>query len=204
MAEHVIKYNLKQRNKGFVFRGQDYRRLNKLRDLFYAKRLIGQNDALYDGLCYGNISIRYRNTDKFIISCSQSGHIRKLNRMHYTLVDKINIRKNHIVACGLHSPSSESLSHGAIYQGNKNIKYVVHIHSANIWQNYKKLNLFGVDSSASYGSTYMACACKDYVKKYDSLNYGAFVLLGHQDGIMLYAKKYSTIIKKLNSIFKKQ
>ena len=64
----------------------------------------------------------------FLITGTQTGEIKNLNREHYTCVTDYNIEKNFIRSEGPIKASSESLTHAMIYELDPAIKVVIHVH----------------------------------------------------------------------------
>ncbi len=164
--------------------------LNKARDYFFEKKLIGM---CKNGVGFGNISCRYRK-NKFIVSGSATGGLKKLGTKHYSLVLNWNFKKNQVVYSGKTKPSSETMSHLAIYESDPEIKMVVHIHNRKLWQKLKN-KVPTTDSKASYGSPEIADSIKKVLKRKSNLKQGVLVMGGHQDGIMIFAKDWSDILK---------
>ena len=104
--------------------------LDKWRDKFYSLGLIGVNK---DGIGIGNISSR-SNGNQFIISGSGTGKIEKLTEKHYCEVIEFDLKKNYLVCKGKINASSESLTHAAVYESDKKINAVIHVHSPDLWK----------------------------------------------------------------------
>ena len=113
--EGYIKFNLNWEEKGFDFNYMDFLQINSYRKKLYELELIG---AYPDGIGFGNISIR-NNKSEFIISGSATGNFKNLTKKHYSLVKDYNIHKNSVLCKDLNKASSESLTHAAIYESNK-------------------------------------------------------------------------------------
>ena len=81
-------------------------------------------------------------------------------------------------------PSSESLTHAAIYALDERIKFVFHAHSPQIWRNREKLGIAQTDAQIPYGTPEMASEMR---RLYDT---GAFdngnilAMAGHEDGVI--------------------
>src|SRR3954451_10254050 len=97
--------------------------LNAWRDQLYALRLLGVTD---DGIGYGNISCR--SEGGFIISGSGSGQRPKLSSSDYTKVIAFDLAANSVTSQGPVKASSESMTHAAIYEKDKSINAVFHVH----------------------------------------------------------------------------
>ncbi len=154
------------------------------RDRIHDLGLIGVYD---NGIGFGNISIRIDQSNQFIISGTQTGHLPKLNPEDYTVVIDFDIEKNHLTCCGLTQASSESLTHAAIYSYQPDINAIIHVHQPHIW---KKL-LYKVPTTnqqVPYGTPQMA---KEMFRLFEEENLGEkkiLVMAGHEDGFLTFGK----------------
>ncbi|MGR9053621.1 MAG: class II aldolase/adducin family protein [Gammaproteobacteria bacterium] len=182
--EGVIKYDLVHSYAAIVDI-TPARDINAWRTIFFRLGLIGRDPNRYEGLGFGNISVRIDDTDgRFLITGTQTGHLSELHREHFCMVDSIDFTGNRIHSHGESKPSSEALTHACIYQKVKSVGAVIHVHSPEIWHNARTLELPCTDRSISYGSKEMAAAVE---KLFDSEQCGvpgAFAMLGHVDGVV--------------------
>lgn len=148
--------------------------------------LMGQDPARYGGLGYGNISVRHG--DGFIISGTQTGGLTALTAEHYALVDRCDPTTNHIIAQGPVKPSSEALTHGAVYALDDEIQAVIHVHSPEIWLSRDRLFLPSTPADVPYGTPEMAQAVQNLWQQ-DQLKLSpVFAMAGHEDGVMSFGK----------------
>ncbi len=122
--EGYIKFNLTWDQRPFELSDRDFKSINSYRQKLYYLDLIG---AYPDGIGFGNLSIRYHENE-FVISGSATGNLKTLLKEQYALVDKCDIKKNSVHCKGEIEASSESLSHGAIYNASSKVNAVIHIH----------------------------------------------------------------------------
>jgi ribulose-5-phosphate 4-epimerase/fuculose-1-phosphate aldolase len=148
--------------------------------------LISQDSKRYAGYAYGNMSIRTEDSH-FIISGTQTGGLDHLDASHYALVTSCDISNNTVVSLGPVKPSSECMSHAAVYMVSKQASAVVHVHSPSIWRNHEKLGLFAIAANITYGTVAMANAIRDYIKQTGDVGHGCIVMLGHEDGVIAWA-----------------
>jgi len=164
------------------------------RRIMYLMGLIGQNPNRYSGLGYGNISRRFISSEfpedrkAFIISGSQTGHLPELSEEHYTLVTECCPEENYVAAQGPIRPSSESLTHGAVYIQDSAISAVIHAHSPEIWQNARKLNIPITSENAAYGTPEMAADIRRLFSDTSVKEKGIFAMGGHEDGVVSFGK----------------
>ena len=156
--------------------------LNAWRDKLFEAELIGVNK---DGIGYGNISIRFQ--DKFIITGSATGKFKKLTPEHYTLVTGYDLDKNTLTTVGPIKASSESLTHAVIYESQKDINAVMHIHHLKLWN--KLLDtLAATKSNIEYGTTAMAGEIVRLFKNTNLSEHKIFAMAGHEEGIVSFGK----------------
>lgn len=154
--------------------------LEKWRALFFKLSLIGEYPT--DHIGYGNLSSRL-SKKSFIITGSQTGHLAHLQPHHYSKVIECDLARGSVTAEGLIPPSSESLTHYGMYQANRDINYVFHVHHEKLWELLIKDNCDFIDENVSYGTTEMAKAVQDIIKDKSS---GLIVMKGHADGIISF------------------
>ncbi len=175
------------------------------RERLFALGLIG---VTKNGVGYGNISRRV-NRDSFVITGTQTGHLKNLNATHYSLVEEYNDKDFYLKSIGAIEPSSEALTHGTIYNLSEDIGAVIHIHSKALWRfmlsnNYLKTN------RVEYGSIEMIDEVNRIFKNIEPLSNSKFVMAGHEEGIMTFGKTLGqaelvlfnilgSFLKKLNS-----
>ena len=205
--EGVIKFELEY-TTGPAINNETFKELNAWRRIFFQLGLIGQDDARYGGLGFGNISCRYidnnnqKRNNAFLISGTQTAHLNKLAATQYSLVQKCSIVSNHVIARGPAKPSSESLTHGAVYQSDPDINAVVHVHSPEIWNNVVRLKVPFTDSSTRYGTPEMAKKIQQLITGSDAKT-GVIVMKGHTDGVVSYGRSLEVASLHLISLYQK-
>lgn len=164
------------------------RELNAWREIFRQLGLLGQDPTRYDGYGFGNLSRRLPGQGKsaFLISGTQTGQLQKLLPSHYATVEQCNPAANQLRASGQIQPSSEALSHAALYQSNSEILWVMHLHSPDIFNHRTPLDLPCTDPSAAYGTPAMAAEIQHLANLRKQAGPGLMVMTGHQDGILAY------------------
>jgi hypothetical protein len=161
--------------------------LEAWRQIFRQLGLLGQDPARYDGLGFGNLSRRAADgaaADAFIISGTQTGALERLAPEHYATVRACDPAHNRVTASGPVRPSSEALSHGVLYQTNRRIDWVMHLHSPAIFAARDCLRLPVTDPRAAYGSPALAA---ELVRLCPEAGWpGLLVMGGHEDGILAF------------------
>jgi L-ribulose-5-phosphate 4-epimerase len=160
---------------------QNIERLNEWREKFRSLELIGMRD----GIGYGNISIR--KYEGFVISGTKTGGIEKLTEANYTKVLTWDYNKNWLACVGKTDASSESLSHAAVYDSDKNANAVIHIHSLKLWESL--INKIPTTSpEAEYGTPEMAREIFRLFGGTDVKEKKILIMGGHREGIISFGK----------------
>lgn len=190
LEEGVIKYQL-EFTRGSSPLEDEVKELNAWRNLFYRLNMIGQEPNRYGGFGYGNVSQRVtRGTDDgFIISASQTGHIQKTDSEHYVYILGCDLVQNKVSASGAANPSSEALTHGALYQANPEINFVFHVHCPELWLDREVLEIPATDAEVEYGTPEMAKEIKRCLVSGDNRDNGIIAMAGHEDGIISYGDR---------------
>lgn len=171
--------------------------LDEWRQVFYHHNILGQDPCRYDGAGFGNVSKRCppfstpQNKRSFFVTGTQTGSLGTLAPHNYTTVLEYYIEKNLIVTEGPVLPSSESLTHGAIYNISPEIRYVFHTHSPDIWRKAKLLGIPVTAPDIPYGTVEMAQEVKKLFLCTDVPSTKIFAMGGHEDGIISFGKSAS-------------
>jgi len=166
--------------------------LNVWRNRLWDLQLIGQQAGRYGGLGYGNVSRRTEAPEitairrEFIISGSQTGGLARLDARHYSLVTDWDVQRNRVIARGPVRPSSEALTHGALYDQHDDIRVVFHVHSPAIWRAAERLGLIRSDPAVAYGTPEMAHEIVHLFRDADISRAALFVMGGHEDGVIAF------------------
>jgi len=192
-AEGVIKFALQYRLAQPVAQNE-LQELNAWRSRLWQLRLIGQDPQRYSGYGFGNVSMRCGPRDSapgrraFLISGTQTGALPELDEHHYTLVESYDASANRVIAQGPVKPSSESLTHGILYDQDTRIQAVLHVHSPDIWQAAGALGLRVTDATVTYGTPAMAAEVQRLFGETDVFRQQVFSMGGHEDGIVAFGQ----------------
>ncbi len=162
------------------------------RKMLYLTQLIGQTPDRYAGYGFGNISRRLppfdapQNERRFVISGTQTGNVADLLPEHYAVVSAYYPAQNLIVGEGPVRPSSESLTHGMVYDMDATALWVMHAHSSHIWRAARHLNIAMTDGNVAYGSPEMAGEVERLFHETDVAEQKIFGMDGHEDGIVTF------------------
>jgi L-ribulose-5-phosphate 4-epimerase len=153
-----------------------YRR--KLLDLC----LIGVNS---NGIGFGNLSVRDGATKNFFITGSATGGIREVTLADCAKVVECDFERNQVRYEGSALPSSESLTHAAIYESDATAGAVVHCHCSKLWA--ALLNQAPTTSrAAEYGTPTMAYEIMQLFTRTGLPK--IVVMAGHEGGLVTFGK----------------
>ena len=172
--------------------------LSGLRDALHARGWIGRDPARYGGLGYGNVSRRLAG-DAFLVSATQTGHLATLAALHWVTVTAASPATNELWSEGASKPSSESLTHAAIYQACV-ATFVCHIHHPALWNAVcaAAIALPKTPASATYGTPAMAAALSRNTAT-TNLPFVA-AMSGHEDGLMAAADSPAELLALLDRL----
>jgi L-ribulose-5-phosphate 4-epimerase len=179
--EGVVKYTVKHETSRITFPAE-MPELMAWRQKLRAIDLIGEDSQ---GLGYGNLSIRLFATPTFLITSSQSSGLREVDQQHFARVTVVDLDRNFLKSVGERPPSSEALTHAALYQMHGAIRSVVHVHSRVIWTAWRD-RLPTSRSEVHYGTPQMAYEMIRLHKKSALGRLGVIVMGGHQDGVIAF------------------
>ncbi len=192
--EGVIKFQLDYTRKPPVA-SATYQQLNAWRGILLKLGLIGQDHRRYAGYGFGNISHKLnrdnpasdeKTYDPFIITGTQTGHLENLTDEHYAIVIDSSLDNNWVLSEGPIKPSSEALTHAAVYTADPSIRWVIHVHSPEIWRQTHHLSIPLVEPEIEYGTPEMASAVKRLLEHPTTREKSIFSMLGHDDGIVCF------------------
>ncbi|OFX71279.1 MAG: hypothetical protein A2X12_03030 [Bacteroidetes bacterium GWE2_29_8] len=194
--EGYIKFNVNNDFKQNNINDIVIRDINKVRKYLKDKGLIG-----YDGnanVSFGNISHRILG-NTFVITSTNTGKYRFLRKQELSLVYDFDIKRNSISSNGMKLPSSETLSHVAIYLANQNVNAVIHIHSEYLWTKYFNV-ISSIGEEFLYGTTELS---EQIFKKVSSENKSKGIILfkGHENGLIVFAEDIFSAKQIIDSYF---
>ncbi|WP_456447295.1 class II aldolase/adducin family protein [Thiolapillus sp.] len=181
-SEGVIKFHLAHEH-GPALPGEMTAELRAWFTILRKLELLGQDPDRYLGYAYGNLSVRTKSG--FIITCTQTSGKIELDMEDFTRVRDFDTHSNRLVSEGPCPPSSEAMTHGAVYQALSRARAVFHVHSPQIWRKAKALGLPETDAAIEYGTPEMAEAVITLLRNNPA---GVFSMGGHEDGIVAWGK----------------
>jgi ribulose-5-phosphate 4-epimerase/fuculose-1-phosphate aldolase len=190
-TEGVIKFRLEY-TPSPALDAAEVADLSHWRDVLYRHALIGADPARYGGYGFGNLSRRIAPLDAppnhraFLISGTQTGELAWLTGDHYAVVTACFPDENRCVAHGPIRPSSESLTHGTVYDLDAAVQWVLHAHSPAIWRAAARLALPTTRADVPYGTPEMAQEVRRLFAESDVAVRRIFSMGGHEDGIVSF------------------
>ena len=85
-------------------------------------------------------------------------------------------------------PSSESLTHGAIYDLGAHIRFVFHAHTPVIWRRAAALRIPVSDRAVPYGTPEMAREVERLWRTTALPDLGILAMGGHEDGVIAFGR----------------
>ena len=158
--------------------------LNACRRKLLDQHLLGVDS---NGVGFGNMSVRDGRTTRFYITGSATGGLSKLSLADCVRVVDYDFKKNQLHYEGIAIPSSESLTHAAIYESDPTISAVIHCHDSALWQ--RLLDYAPTTSKVvAYGTPEMAHEIMRLFEETDVRSRKIFVMAGHEGGIVTFGK----------------
>jgi ribulose-5-phosphate 4-epimerase/fuculose-1-phosphate aldolase len=164
------------------------------RELLRGLGLVGQDDARYEGAGFGNVSGRCgpfpggRGRRPFLITGTQTGGRRCVSLEDFCVVESWDAQRNRVRSRGPLLPSSESLTHGAIYDLGPQIRFVLHAHAPVLWSAARSLRLPMSAPDVAYGTPAMAEEVQRLWRESTLGDLGVFAMGGHEDGVIAFGR----------------
>jgi ribulose-5-phosphate 4-epimerase/fuculose-1-phosphate aldolase len=180
---HYVKFTY-QRMRADIAPFNALAELNACRRELVELRLIGLDS---NGMGFGNLSVRDGSSRNFYITGSATSDLPKLSLTDCVRVVDYNFKKNQLQYDGTAIPSSESLTHAAIYESDPAISAVIHCHDSVLWQTL--LDVAPTTSKeTAYGTCEMAYEIMRLFKETDVRSRKILVMAGHEGGIVTSGK----------------
>jgi hypothetical protein len=191
--EGVVKFNCHWNQSGPVISDEQYEIINYWREVLYNMDLIG---AYENGVGFGNISMRIRGGNQFVITGSATGEIP-------VKVNSFNIEDNAVQCVGPLKASSESLTHAAIYSADPGANAVVHVHSIELW-NELIYKVPTTNPSMDYGTIGLAKDILRLFKDSDVYEKRIIMMAGDRAGILTFGHDMDEAVNVLMEYLKKE
>lgn len=155
---------------------------------------VGQDPQRYDGAGYGNLSARVGpfpgapGARAFLVTGTQTGGRSSLNLDDLCVVRRYDLAANRVDSEGAARPSSESLTHGAIYDLGPHLRFVFHVHCRAPWRARRALRLPTTAPTVPYGTPEMAREVLRLARETPLLERRVLAMAGHEDGIIAFGR----------------
>lgn len=192
--EGVIKFALKHRAAELpTWTYATLRVLAAWRSILRSLELIGQDGRRYEGAAWGNVSARlppWHDGPRrpFLITGTQTGGLLETGAEHFTVVQRCELGDGRVESEGPVAPSSEAMTHAALYGVDEHLRFVFHAHSREIWQHARRLELPCTPVDVEYGTQQMAWAVEKLMAQRHTRETRTIAMLGHEDGVITFGE----------------
>jgi len=181
----VIKFHVEHKTN-VCCNESDILELTKWRKKLRAAGLVGQDVTRYGGLGFGNLSERMED-GTCLITASQTGHLETLTPEHYARITDFDPGQNLVWSRGMNPPSSETMTHLAVYNSIQTVQFVFHVHCPEIWNAKEALDLPVTDPAVECGTVGMFYEVRRLLKVRKNSQRGVLAMGGHTDGLLAWA-----------------
>ena len=180
---HYVKFTY-QRARPDIAPFDALAELNAWRRKLLEQRLMGVDS---NGVGFGNLSVRDGVSRNFYITGSATGGLPELTPTDCVRVVAYDFARNWLRFQGAAVPSSESLTHAAIYESDPATSAVIHCHDSGLWATL--LDRAPITSkSVAYGTPEMAYEIMRLFTVSDVRSRKIFVMAGHEGGFATFGK----------------
>lgn len=176
--------------------------LTRYRNALYQLNFIGEYPG---GIGFGNISERLLpsaspqppsqpaspafspQAAQFVITGTQTGALPTLTAEDYALVTSFDAVQNTLSCKGLRKASSESLTHGVIYDMHPAIGAIIHVHHPQLWRRLLH-QVPTTEATVPYGTPEMASETERLFRESPLLQQRIFAMAGHEDGVVTFGE----------------
>jgi hypothetical protein len=194
-AEGIVRFEAAHTARPLEDRvyGPAARALAAWREILARLGLLGQDPARYGGAGYGNVSARLgpfgdvpRGRRRFLITGTQTGGRRQVGLADFCVVEEYDLARNRVRSAGAVEPSSESLTHGALYDIAPAARAVLHAHAPEVWRAARRLGLPMTVPGARNGTPELALEVQRLYRETTLPSLGILVMAGHEDGVLTF------------------
>jgi len=156
--------------------------------------VVGQETARYGGAGFGNVSARVGppasplGRRAMLVSCTQTGGQEDVRLDDFCIVECYDIAANRVESRGLCQPSSEAMTHGAIYDLGPHIRAVLHGHAPLLWRRARELRIPCTAPGVAYGTQEMAREMARLYRASALPEQQILAMTGHEDGVIAFGR----------------
>lgn len=155
--------------------------------------VLGRDPARYGGLAFGNASARLApfagvpaGLRRFLVTGSQTGGRADVSLREFALLECWDLAAHRATSSGEVTPSSESLTHAALYDASEEIRAVLHAHAPELWRHARALGVPVTDPAAANGTPAMSAAVARLGRDGALAHTGVAAMGGHEDGVLAW------------------
>ncbi|MDE2732358.1 MAG: class II aldolase/adducin family protein [Bacteroidota bacterium] len=189
--------------------GSAVEEISRWRQKMVQAKLIGQDPDRYSGYGFGNISCRLppikapADRRRFVITGSQTGHKPRLTEEDFAIITSWDLKRNRIKAHGPVRPSSESLTHAVIYSLDARLRWVIHVHSPELWRRADGLQIPQTRPAIAYGTVDMAREVERLFAEESLAEQRIFAMGGHEDGLVAFGRSAAQAAEAITDLMDK-
>jgi ribulose-5-phosphate 4-epimerase/fuculose-1-phosphate aldolase len=194
--EGVVKFQAAHRVRSLEERqyGELVCKLIAWREILGLTGLVGQDPGRYGGYGFGNVSARVgppgaaRGRRAFLITGTQTAGKRCVGLDDFARIERYDYYRNRVESSGRVEPSSETMTHAALYDVSPAIRCVLHAHSPVVWLRARELRIPTTDANIPYGTPEMALAVQRLCDATALPEVRILAMGGHEDGIVVFGR----------------
>ena len=158
--------------------------LNACRRKLLEQRLIGVDS---NSVGFGNVSVRDCVSKNFYITGSATGGLPELTSTDCVRVVAYDFARNWLRYEGAAIPSSESLTHAALYESDPSTSAIIHCHDLGLWATLLE-RVPATSKAVAYGTPEMAYEIMHLFKVSNAHSEKILVMAGHEGGIVTFGE----------------
>ena len=158
--------------------------LNSCRRKLLESRLVGVD---LNGIGFGNVSVRDGVSKNFYITGSATGGLPELTSTDCVRVVAYDFARNWLRYEGAAIPSSESLTHAAVYESDPSTSAIIHCHDLGLWATLLD-RVPATSKAVAYGTPEMAYEIMRLFKVSNVRSEKILVMAGHEGGIVTFGE----------------
>jgi Class II Aldolase and Adducin N-terminal domain len=169
-------------------------RLGGWRRILRGVGVLGQDPHRYGGYGFGNVSARVPpfptppGRRRFLVSATQTSGKEAADLADFALVERYDFAANRVGSRGSALPSSEALTHGAIYDLSSEVRAVFHVHAPELWRRAAELDLPTTSPGLREGTAELATEIRRLRPGWVLAAGGLVAMGGHEDGMIAFGR----------------
>ena len=169
-------------------------RLGGWRRILRGVGVLGQDPRRYGGYGFGNVSARVPpfptppGRRRFLVSATQTSGKEAAGLADFALVERYDFAANRVGSRGSALPSSEALTHGAIYDLSSEVRAVFHVHAPELWRRAAELDLPTTSPGLREGTAELATEIRRLRPGWVLAAGGLVAMGGHEDGMIAFGR----------------